>query len=95
MSGLFHEVLASFTQFCSFAESVGPVGELLCDTSPQGEETAFYFDGSGYSVVEKALRSTATHIVMLFKTFSPNGLLLYLASNGTVRPHRSTDMPFP
>ncbi|XP_023678651.2 laminin subunit alpha-1 isoform X1 [Paramormyrops kingsleyae] len=54
-----------------------------CFMSPQGEETAFYFDGSGYSVVEKALRSTATHIVMLFKTFSPNGLLLYLASNGT------------
>ncbi|KPP59102.1 hypothetical protein Z043_123016 [Scleropages formosus] len=55
-----------------------------CFMSPQGEETSFHFDGSGYSVVEKALRSTATHIVMLFKTFSPNGLLLYLASNGTV-----------
>uniref|UniRef100_A0A8D0C5H6 Laminin subunit alpha 1 n=1 Tax=Scleropages formosus TaxID=113540 RepID=A0A8D0C5H6_SCLFO len=54
-----------------------------CFMSPQGEETSFHFDGSGYSVVEKALRSTATHIVMLFKTFSPNGLLLYLASNGT------------
>ncbi|XP_035271308.1 laminin subunit alpha-1 [Anguilla anguilla] len=54
-----------------------------CFMSPQAEETAFHFDGSGYSVVEKPLRSTATHIVMLFKTFSPNGLLLYLASNGT------------
>ncbi|KAJ8277568.1 hypothetical protein GJAV_G00076760 [Gymnothorax javanicus] len=54
-----------------------------CFMSPQAEETSFHFDGSGYSVVEKPLRSTATHIVMLFKTFSPNGLLLYLASNGT------------
>ncbi|MGH0134036.1 UNVERIFIED_CONTAM: hypothetical protein FKN15_022884 [Acipenser sinensis] len=52
-------------------------------TSPQDEDTSFHFDGSGYSVVEKALRSTVTQIVMLFKTFSPNGLLLYLASNGT------------
>ncbi|KAJ8374971.1 hypothetical protein SKAU_G00055510 [Synaphobranchus kaupii] len=52
-----------------------------CFMSPQAEETSFHFDGSGYSVVEKPLRSSATHIVMLFKTFSPNGLLLYLASN--------------
>ncbi|KAG5268865.1 hypothetical protein AALO_G00217340 [Alosa alosa] len=54
-----------------------------CFKSPQAEETSFYFDGSGYSVVEKSLRSTATSIVMFFKTLSPNGLLLYLASNGT------------
>uniref|UniRef100_A0A8C8JW27 Laminin, alpha 1 n=1 Tax=Oncorhynchus tshawytscha TaxID=74940 RepID=A0A8C8JW27_ONCTS len=57
-----------------------------CFMSPQTEETSFHFDGSGYSVVEKPLRSTSTSIVMLFKTLSPNGLLLYLASNGTVRP---------
>ncbi|KAM4605993.1 laminin subunit alpha-1 [Polymixia lowei] len=54
-----------------------------CFTSPQVEETSFHFDGSGYSVVEKSLRSTTTFIVLLFKTLSPNGLLLYLASNGT------------
>ncbi|KAM6953824.1 laminin subunit alpha-1 [Aplochiton taeniatus] len=54
-----------------------------CFKSPQAEETAFLFDGSGYSVVEKALRATTTSIVILFKTLSPNGLLLYLASNGT------------
>uniref|UniRef100_A0A4W5QWE0 Laminin, alpha 1 n=1 Tax=Hucho hucho TaxID=62062 RepID=A0A4W5QWE0_9TELE len=54
-----------------------------CFMSPQTEETSFHFDGSGYSVVEKPLRSTSTSIVMLFKTLSPNGLLLYLASNGT------------
>uniref|UniRef100_A0A8C7PSL1 Laminin, alpha 1 n=1 Tax=Oncorhynchus mykiss TaxID=8022 RepID=A0A8C7PSL1_ONCMY len=52
-----------------------------CFMSPQTEETSFHFDGSGYSVVEKPLRSTSTSIVMLFKTLSPNGLLLYLASN--------------
>uniref|UniRef100_A0A673Z2N2 Laminin, alpha 1 n=1 Tax=Salmo trutta TaxID=8032 RepID=A0A673Z2N2_SALTR len=54
-----------------------------CFMSPQTEETSFHFDGSGYSVVEKPLRSTSTSIVLLFKTLSPNGLLLYLASNGT------------
>ncbi|KAJ8010618.1 hypothetical protein DPEC_G00076940 [Dallia pectoralis] len=54
-----------------------------CFMSPQTEETSFHFDGSGYSVVEKPLRSTSTSIVMLFKTLSTNGLLLYLASNGT------------
>ncbi|KAL2085445.1 hypothetical protein ACEWY4_018765 [Coilia grayii] len=54
-----------------------------CFKSPQAEETSFHFDGSGYSVVEKSLRSTSTSIVMFFKTLSPNGLLLYLASNGT------------
>ena len=55
----------------------------LC--SPQNEDASFHFDGSGYSVVEKTLRATVTQIIMLFSTFSPNGLLLYLASNGTVR----------
>ncbi|KAG8442156.1 hypothetical protein GDO86_011091 [Hymenochirus boettgeri] len=54
-----------------------------CFGSPQEEENAFQFDGSGYSIVEKTLRSTATQIVIHFRTFSPNGLLLYLASNGT------------
>uniref|UniRef100_A0AAY4A6X9 Laminin subunit alpha-1 n=1 Tax=Denticeps clupeoides TaxID=299321 RepID=A0AAY4A6X9_9TELE len=54
-----------------------------CFMSPQAEETSFNFDGSGYSVVEKSLRPTATSIIMLFKTLAPNGLLLYLASNGT------------
>lgn len=56
---------------------------LLC--SPENEDASFHFDGSGYSVVEKTLRATVTHIIMLFSTFSTNGLLLYLASNGTVR----------
>ncbi|KAJ8379009.1 hypothetical protein AAFF_G00232380 [Aldrovandia affinis] len=54
-----------------------------CFMSLQAEEPSFHFDGNGFSVVEKSLRSTATHAVLLFKTFSPNGLLLYLASNGT------------
>uniref|UniRef100_A0A8C0ERI5 Laminin subunit alpha-1 n=1 Tax=Bubo bubo TaxID=30461 RepID=A0A8C0ERI5_BUBBB len=54
-----------------------------CFGSPQDEDTSFHFDGSGYSVVEKALRSTVTQIIIFFSTFSPNGLLLYLASNGT------------
>ncbi|XP_074843522.1 laminin subunit alpha-1 isoform X4 [Carettochelys insculpta] len=54
-----------------------------CFGSPQEEDTSFHFDGSGYSVVERALRSTVTHIILFFSTFSPNGLLLYLASNGT------------
>lgn len=53
--------------------------------SPQAEETSFHFDGSGYSVVQKSLRSTSTLIVLQFKTLSPVGLLLYLASNNTVR----------
>lgn len=56
---------------------------LFC--SPENEDSSFHFDGSGYSVVEKTLRATVTHIIMLFSTFSTNGLLLYLASNGTVR----------
>ncbi|KAM5222010.1 laminin subunit alpha-1 [Ctenodactylus gundi] len=54
-----------------------------CFGSPQNEDASFHFDGSGYSVVEKSLRATVTQIIMLFNTFSPNGLLLYLASNGT------------
>ncbi|XP_069813854.1 laminin subunit alpha-1 isoform X1 [Dendropsophus ebraccatus] len=54
-----------------------------CYGSPQDEDTSFYFDGSGYSIVEKTLRSTTTQIFIHFRTFSPNGLLLYLASNGT------------
>lgn len=57
---------------------------LYCDFRPQAEETSFYFDSSGYSVVQKSLRPISTSIVMFFKTLSPNGLLLYLASNGTV-----------
>uniref|UniRef100_A0A8B9DLH3 Laminin subunit alpha-1 n=1 Tax=Anser cygnoides TaxID=8845 RepID=A0A8B9DLH3_ANSCY len=52
-----------------------------CFGSPQDEDTSFHFDGSGYSVVEKALRSTVTQIIIFFSTFSPNGLLLYLTSN--------------
>ncbi|XP_006761995.1 PREDICTED: laminin subunit alpha-1 [Myotis davidii] len=54
-----------------------------CFGSPENEDASFHFDGSGYSVVEKTLRATVTHIIMLFSTFSTNGLLLYLASNGT------------
>ncbi|KAM4718072.1 laminin subunit alpha-1 isoform 2-T2 [Anableps anableps] len=54
-----------------------------CFSSPQAEETSFYFDGSGFSVVQKSLRATSTSIVLLFKTLSPAGLLLYLASNNT------------
>ncbi|XP_078073116.1 laminin subunit alpha-1 [Mustelus asterias] len=54
-----------------------------CFARSQNEDIAFHFDGSGYSVVEKILRSTTTQLVMHFSTFSPNGLLLYLTSNGT------------
>ncbi|KAM3860333.1 laminin subunit alpha-1 [Diretmus argenteus] len=54
-----------------------------CFSSPQAEETSFHFDGSGFSLVQKSLRSTSTSIVLLFKTLSPGGLLLYLASNNT------------
>uniref|UniRef100_A0A8C4RZG4 Laminin subunit alpha-1 n=2 Tax=Erpetoichthys calabaricus TaxID=27687 RepID=A0A8C4RZG4_ERPCA len=54
-----------------------------CFITPQDDDTSFHFDGSGYSVVEKALYSTRTQLGMLFKTFSSNGLLLYLSSNGT------------
>lgn len=52
--------------------------------SPQVEGTSFHFDGSGFSLVQKSLRSTSTSVVLLFKTLSPGGLLLYLASNNTV-----------
>lgn len=60
--------------------------------SPQTEETSFHFDGSGFSLVQKSLRATSTSIVLLFKTLSPGGLLLYLASNNTVhvRTHTHT-----
>ncbi|XP_036906226.1 laminin subunit alpha-1 isoform X2 [Sturnira hondurensis] len=54
-----------------------------CFGSPLNEDSSFHFDGSGYSVMEKTLRATVTHIIMLFSTFSTNGLLLYLTSNGT------------
>ncbi|XP_055037654.2 laminin subunit alpha-1 [Misgurnus anguillicaudatus] len=54
-----------------------------CFMSVRTEDTSFHFDGSGYSVVEKSLRSMSTSVIMFFKTLSPNGLLLYLASNGT------------
>ncbi|XP_058485060.1 laminin subunit alpha-1 isoform X1 [Solea solea] len=54
-----------------------------CFSSPQTEETSFHFDGSGFSVVQKSLRATSTSIVLLFKTLSPGGLVLYLASNNT------------
>lgn len=53
--------------------------------SPQVEGTSFHFDGSGFSLVQKSLRATSTSVVLLFKTLSPGGLLLYLASNNTVR----------
>lgn len=55
--------------------------------SPQAEETSFHFDGSGFSLVHKSLRTTSTSVVLLFKTLSPGGLLLYLASNNTVATH--------
>ncbi|XP_055466158.1 laminin subunit alpha-1 [Psammomys obesus] len=54
-----------------------------CFGSSQNEDSSFHFDGSGYAVVEKTLRTTVTQILMLFSTFSPSGLLFYLASNGT------------
>lgn len=54
-----------------------------CFGSSQNEDSSFHFDGSGYAMVEKTLRPTVTQIVILFSTFSPNGLLFYLASNGT------------
>uniref|UniRef100_A0A2K5DHR9 Laminin subunit alpha-1 n=1 Tax=Aotus nancymaae TaxID=37293 RepID=A0A2K5DHR9_AOTNA len=54
-----------------------------CFGSSQNEDPSFHFDGSGYSVVEKLLPATVTQIIMLFSTFSPNGLLLYLGSYGT------------
>ncbi|XP_073796608.1 laminin subunit alpha-1 isoform X1 [Danio rerio] len=65
----------------NYAERQGECGG--CFRSPRTEDTSFHFDGSGFSVVEKSLRSMSTSVVMFFKTLSPNGLLLYLASNGT------------
>ncbi|XP_016112641.1 laminin subunit alpha-1-like [Sinocyclocheilus grahami] len=65
----------------NYAERQGECGG--CFMSPRTEDTSFHFDGSGFSVVEKSLRSMSTSVVMFFKTLSPNGLLLYLASNGT------------
>ena len=61
----------------------GDMSWLLLHSS-QNEDSSFHFDGSGYAVVEKTLRTTVTQILILFSTFSPNGLLFYLASNGTV-----------
>lgn len=73
--------------FSLITSEVGRVlSALRC--SPQSEDASFHFDGSGYSVVEKTLRAAGTHIIMLFSSFSPNGLLLYLASDGTVRTCR-------
>lgn len=75
-----------YTQFAKSAHSLCKFWLVFCVThSPQAEETSFHFDGSGYSVVQKSLRSTSTLIVLQFKTLSPVGLLLYLASNNTVR----------
>ncbi|XP_043922451.1 laminin subunit alpha-1 [Protopterus annectens] len=54
-----------------------------CFGSRQNEDSSFHFDGSGYAVVEKLLRSTVTQMVIFFNTFSPNGLLVYLVSSGT------------
>lgn len=62
---------------------MGDMSWLLLHSS-QNEDSSFHFDGSGYAVVEKTLRTTVTQILILFSTFSPNGLLFYLASNGTV-----------
>ncbi|TDG95841.1 hypothetical protein EPR50_G00244710 [Perca flavescens] len=65
----------------NYERRTGAVGG--CFSSPQAEETSFHFDGSGFSLVQKSLRATSTSIVLLFKTLSPGGLLLYLASNNT------------
>ncbi|KAK9952854.1 hypothetical protein ABG768_016886 [Culter alburnus] len=65
----------------NYAERQGECGG--CFMSLRTEDTSFHFDGSGFSVVEKSLRSMSTSVIMFFKTLSPNGLLLYLASNGT------------
>ncbi|XP_052398153.1 laminin subunit alpha-1 isoform X2 [Carassius gibelio] len=65
----------------NYAERRGECGG--CFMSPRSEDTSFHFDGSGFSVLEKSLRSMSTSVVLFFKTLSPNGLLLYLASNGT------------
>uniref|UniRef100_A0A4W3J388 Laminin A chain n=1 Tax=Callorhinchus milii TaxID=7868 RepID=A0A4W3J388_CALMI len=60
----------------NYREKEGKCGG--CFSRPQNEDHSFHYDGNGYSVVEKTLRTTATQIVMHFSTFSPNGLLLYL-----------------
>ncbi|XP_067290870.1 laminin subunit alpha-1 [Pseudorasbora parva] len=65
----------------NYAERQGECGG--CFMSPRSEDTSFHFDGSGFSVVQKSLRSMSSSAVLFFKTLSPNGLLLYLASNGT------------
>ncbi|XP_029004531.1 laminin subunit alpha-1 [Betta splendens] len=65
----------------NYVSREGPCGG--CFSSPQVEGTSFHFDGSGFSVVRKSLRATSTSVVLLFKTLSPGGLLLYLASNNT------------
>ncbi|XP_056099529.1 laminin subunit alpha-1 [Rhinichthys klamathensis goyatoka] len=65
----------------NYAERQGECGG--CFMSPRTEDTSFHFDGSGFSVVQKSLRSMSTSVVMFFRTLSPNGLMLYLASNGT------------
>ncbi|XP_051970169.1 laminin subunit alpha-1 [Xyrauchen texanus] len=65
----------------NYAEREGECGG--CFMSLRTEDTSFHFDGSGYSVVEKSLRVMSTSAIMFFRTLSPNGLLLYLASNGT------------
>ncbi|NIG61179.1 laminin subunit alpha-1 [Pontoporia blainvillei] len=71
------------TERKSDPQGTSPSNVPLTRGIPQNEDASFHFDGSGYSVVEKMLRATGTQIIMLFSTFSPNGLLLYLASNGT------------
>ncbi|XP_069476798.1 laminin subunit alpha-1 isoform X2 [Ambystoma mexicanum] len=53
------------------------------ESSSEKRDTSFQFDGSGYSIVEKTLRPETTYIEMHFSTLSQNGLLLYLASDGT------------
>ncbi|KAG1934305.1 laminin subunit alpha-1 [Pimephales promelas] len=65
----------------NYAERQGECGG--CFMSPRTEDTSFHLDGSGFSVVQKSLRSMSTSVVMFFRTLSPNGLMLYLASNGT------------
>lgn len=75
-----------FSRYKSTVTGLRPRGHNhpSVSVSPQTEETSFHFDGSGFSLVQKSLRATSTSIVLLFKTLSPGGLLLYLASNNTV-----------
>lgn len=76
-----------FSRYKSTVAGLRPPGHNhpSVSVSPQTEETSFHFDGSGFSLVQKSLRATSTSIVLLFKTLSPGGLLLYLASNNTVQ----------